>query len=424
MTVDGGWPGAPLSSDSWGDPDRSYNMGINGRGQRLLKDIQCIDRLYRYSVPVRGRFTWSEGNKTALRIFTDRTATSRIIQRDRLASLLYEEITDKYPQQIQVAFNTTCTNLEAANDGRLLVQVNNSTATHIHTHFVVGADGARSFVRDGLGFSAVRFPESNTRVYKIMPLKLPKDMRMDLDYIAGRPDGVALDALPTPEGNMIGVVLFRPEDTQVASLNTAESVRRYVRERFAAVVPYIEEEQYALFAKRKTCSLPSFSYAAGPLHRTDPAPVVLLGDAIHCVKPYFGQGVNSAFEDVEVLQRCLQECGDDLRRALPLYTKRRAPQAKALVELSRSFDKDPRSPSGFLLFVLPLILDGIFHNLMPRLFATNPIALMQNDDLTFTGIRRRKRLDRLGQVALMAAVVTAVGRTITLGLKTLLFMTA
>ena len=33
----------------------------------------------------------------------------------------------------------------------------------------------------------------------------------------------------------------------------------------------------------------------------------MLGDSIHTVKPYFGLGVNSALEDVCVLDACLDE---------------------------------------------------------------------------------------------------------------------
>ena len=37
------------------------------------------------------------------------------------------------------------------------------------------------------------------------------------------------------------------------------------------------------------------------------ASTALLGDAIHSVKPYFGLGVNSAFEDVTVLSQALDD---------------------------------------------------------------------------------------------------------------------
>ena len=39
---------------------------------------------------------------------------------------------------------------------------------------------------------------------------------------------------------------------------------------------------------------------------------LLIGDAAHAVSPALGQGCNSALEDVTVLNRLLDEYGDDL----------------------------------------------------------------------------------------------------------------
>ncbi|CAN0377923.1 unnamed protein product, partial [Ectocarpus sp. 12 AP-2014] len=106
-------------------------------------------------------------------------------------------------------------------------------------------------------------------------------------------------------------------------------------------------------------------------------------------------------------RRCLEETGDDLAAALPLYSRRRAPEAKDLVELSRGFDRT--GVAGFFGFILPLILDSMFHNALPKVFAPNTIAFLQTEGITFRGIRRRKGLDRVMQgVVLMAAGVAAV----------------
>jgi 2-polyprenyl-6-methoxyphenol hydroxylase-like FAD-dependent oxidoreductase len=140
-----------------------------------------------------------------------------------------------------------------------------------------------------------------------------------------------------------------------------------------------------------------------------------LGDSIHCVKPYFGLGVNSAFEDVAVLNTCFDDVGkstgdggvgDDKnaewQSALPLFSQRRAADSKALVDISRGFD------GGFLTFVLPLILDGVFHKAFPKLFSPNTIAMLQKEDWTFSRIQRRKRTERVAQAGILAAVFSGV----------------
>ena len=128
---------------------------------------------------------------------------------------------------------------------------------------------------------------------------------------------------------------------------------------------------------------------------------MLLGDAIHSVKPYFGLGVNAAFEDVVALGDALDGAptvGDALRA----FSRARAAEARVLVSLSRSLDRS--GVRAFLSFIGPLILDGIFHGALPALFAPNTLAMLQKPELTFVHIRWRKRADRAAQLALLAAV--------------------
>lgn len=115
-------------------------------------------------------------------------------------------------------------------------------------------------------------------------------------------------------------------------------------------------------------------------------------------------GVNAAFEDVITLDQCLQDSNDNLNEALPLFSKVRAKEAKALVELQHSFDVNASTALGFIQFVLPLILDGILSKAAPKVFAPNSIQLLQNEKNSFTYVRNRKRLDRVMQLGLFVAV--------------------
>ena len=60
--------------------------------------------------------------------------------------------------------------------------------------------------------------------------------------------------------------------------------------------------------------------------------LALLGDAAHAIVPFYGQGMNCAFEDVVELDRCLDETGDDWSAALPRYARRRKPHADAIAD--------------------------------------------------------------------------------------------
>ena len=62
--------------------------------------------------------------------------------------------------------------------------------------------------------------------------------------------------------------------------------------------------------------------------------LALLGDAAHAIVPFFGQGMNCAFEDVVELDRCLAESADEWGKAMAMYAERRKPNADAIAELA------------------------------------------------------------------------------------------
>ena len=196
----------------------------------------------------------------------------------------------------------------------------------------------------------------------------------------------------------------RPGEPRIAALKTADDVRALFQEVFPSFLPAVREVDLQRFAVKKDSSLPTFSYAGPVLHHGSTA--CLVGDAIHCVKPYFGQGVNSAFEDVAVLQKALDESGDDPKAAVQRYSELRSKDAEALVVLSHSLD------GGFLTFVGPLILDSMLNRLLPKIFSPNIIASLQNEKWSFAQIRARKRVDRAMQVGLLAGLTLLLARVV------------
>ena len=104
----------------------------------------------------------------------------------------------------------------------------------------------------------------------------------------------------------------------------------------------------AFLPSRHSSRLPNFRYAGPRLHRG--GSTVLLGDAIHSVKPYFGLGVNSAFEDVAVLSEELDRQAT-AARALRRYSARRVAEVRML----RSPHLPYRHPFAWPILVRPPI---------------------------------------------------------------------
>eukprot|EP00854_Cymbomonas_tetramitiformis_P009139 gene9139-10832_t len=393
---------SPPSPDAaeWGNPDRSYNIGIGGRGQVSLLKLGCWNAVKKYCVGVYGRMDWSPENSGGAGVVTEasgRRYPTMVIPRDRLQSVLLREIANHYNKQITVSFETECTSA-SFKSGAALLKSSRPEVPDVDAQFVVAADGIRSRlvqeasrVSDGrLGVTTLPENEKRSVVYKTINLELQPGWRGDLNYSARSGESlegaVTLEALPCLDGGLVAVILFSPGDARLTTdLNTADDTRALFQSLFPQFTPLIPEAEYAKFAAKSPSGLPRFTYASPDLHLAgDQGATVCVGDAIHTVKPYFGLGVNSAFEDIITLHHSLDhgaQGGDSLQHfalGAEEYSKRRGKEAKALVEMSRQFDGD------FLEFVLPLILDGIFSKIAPSIFAPNAIRMLQNEQYLFT----------------------------------------
>ena len=446
-------PAAVDNEEVWSDTARHYLVGLGGRGQNALKAIDCWDNVVEpFCATVVGRKDWSPGasmDEGVERIFTDRPYLTRVIPRDRMVSCLYEHAKSAYGGAIEIQHGIevadvrwettdsdeqraviTCEPCGAESEAEECEADGAAGRFELSTELLIGADGTRRTIanametddasRPGLlapfrRFKVKRFVDTSVRVYKTVPLDFPKKWRRDINYSC-RTSSINFDALPTLDGKYCGVLLIKPDDAAAQSLPDVPAARKYMEELLPQFSDSITDEALAQVIAKPPSRLPVFRYVGPHLHRG--SSTVLLGDAIHSVKPYFGLGVNSAFEDVEVLSQALdgevggkaggKDADVSLGDALDAYSRKRAPEARALVELSRSFDRS--GLLAFFTFILPLILDGIFHGALPKIFAPNTLAMLQRVDVTFRQIRWRKRFDRLAQVLILGAAGTVISK--------------
>ena len=170
------------------------------------------------------------------------------------------------------------------------------------------------------------------------------------------------------------------------------------------MMPFITDEGLARFVDSPVSPLPTFRHVQGDSLCNSSENTMLIGDAIHTVKPYFGMGANSAFQDVSLLSEAIRgEAGAGAhawRRAIRAFSDRRAADAQALVRISHALDGD--------LFVPLIVVDSLFHRLAPSLFNPNVIRMLQDDRFNFTDVERIKLRERVVQWSLLAAALAAL----------------
>ena len=80
-----------------------------------------------------------------------------------------------------------------------------------------------------------------------------------------------------------------------------------------------------------------------------------------------------------------------------------------MVKISRQLDRP--GTLGILAFIVSLLLDSVFHGLVPKLFEQNTLEMFQWLDYDFRSIQRRKRLDRFNQIIVLGTFGYALSKT-------------
>jgi kynurenine 3-monooxygenase len=218
-------------------------------------------------------------------------------------------------------------------------------------------------------------------------------------------------ALPNPDGSFTCTLFWEFDGPRsFASIRTDDDFRRFFDQEFPDAVPLMPE-LLKDFKENPTGSLVTIRCA--PWHFRDK--VALLGDAAHAVVPFYGQGMNAAFEDCVVFDECLAEFPNERKRAFGEYFARRKANADALADLAVHNFIEMRDKTASRAFRAKKKLDHALEGILPGKYL--PLYTM----VSFTRIpyaeaaRRAHRQDRLVYGVLIA---TAVIIALLLGIMT------
>ena len=215
--------------------------------------------------------------------------------------------------------------------------------------------------------------------------------------------------LPNADGSFT-CTLFWPFEgpASFATIRSDDDLLRFFDEQFRDAVPLMPtlvEDYYA----NPIGSL--VTIRCGPWYVEDR--VVLLGDACHAVVPFYGQGMNAAFEDVLVLAECLEQGQPDFKGAFADYYRRRKRDADTLAELAIGNFIEMRDHTGSQLFLIRKKLETRLHKLFPRWYI--PLYTM----VTFT---RMSYADAVARARLQDRVVVATAGLVILMLLLVLIV--
>jgi kynurenine 3-monooxygenase len=397
---------------------RSINLALSTRGIYALEQLGIADEVLRHAIPMRGRMIHDKSGGLHFSPY-DRDPNKFINSIGRAAlNTTVIEAAQRYPS-VRVHFNHRCTDVDLASATANLVpsgvegavSATNSDHQIIRARgdAIIGVDGAFSSVRQSMQKKITGFEYDESYLahgYKELTIPPAPDgsWRMEKEALHIWPrKSFMMIALPNPDGSFTCTLFWEFEGPRsFASTKTDDEIRRFFEEEFPDAVPLMPS-LLDDFKTNPTGSLVTIRCAPW-FYREK---IALVGDAAHAVVPFYGQGMNAAFEDCVVLDKCLAEFPHDRQRAFAQYFAQRKENADALANLAVQNFIEMRDKTASKTFRAKKKLDHLLEGLLPGIYL--PLYTM----VTFTRIpystaaRRGRLQDRIVYAGLAVFLLVA-----------------
>lgn len=134
--------------------------------------------------------------------------------------------------------------------------------------------------------------------------------------------------------------------------------------------------------------------------------ILLLGDASHSILPFYGQGMNAGFEDVQLFAKELLSCKElqDLPEIIARYSKSRISDAKAIDTLARENYKEMRDQVLNPIFLVRSKVLQIISAYFPTLIIPR-YSMISFTSIPYASIKKREIIQ---DTAILVVIVMIV----------------
>src|SRR5690606_2619590 len=318
---------------------RSINLALSVRGIHALKEVGLFDEIQKIAIPMYGRMVHPLKGEVNLQPYgKDDTEYINSVSRAELNKLLMD-MTEPDPN-VQYYFNERCLGMNFETNEVYFHNEEKDRNWTLEAGVVIATDGATSPVRMEM-LKTPRFnfsQEYENYGYKELTIPPGPDGKflMEKNALHIWPRGsYMLIALPNLDGSYT-VTLFLAYDEALGGknsfeyLNSDERIREFFERNFsdaAELMPDLIEG----FNANPTGSLITVKCYPWSID----GKVTMLGDSCHAIVPFFGQGMNAAFEDCVYLNEMIGLHEGSWDKIFDEYQKIRKPNTDAIADLAQ-----------------------------------------------------------------------------------------
>jgi len=423
---------------------RSINLALSTRGITALEGVGLAERVLKDAIPMYGRMIHDPQGHTHFQHYS-RVPGEHInsVSRGGL-NLTLLEAADEH-ESVTLRFRLRCVDVDIERPAAVFVDESTGVSETIEAGFIIGADGAFSAVRDAMLHKVFNFnyaQEFLEHGYKeleipggtgLRPIVVSAALRA-----AGPPaqragetshgseshatgahgsqsratlepgalhiwprGGSMMIALPNPDGSFTCTLFWPYEGAHsFSAIKSRADIVPFFQRHYPDAVPLMPtlEDDYE---RNPVGALPTIRCA--PWHAG--GKVLLIGDAAHAIVPFFGQGMNAAFEDCRILAELLRDSREDRSSVFAAFSRARNVDADAIADMALENFIEMRDKTASRLFRGRKKIDNALHRWVPRAFM--PLYNMVSfTNIPYAEARRRGQAQQRMMLALLIVFVT------------------
>ena len=310
---------------------RSINLALSTRGLLALERVGLDKAILSEALPMHGRMMHDTEGNLAYQPYGKEGQHINSVSRGGLNIQLLELADEN--KDVHLHFKHKCLDVDLENSIAWF-EDENGKEIEVKSDWIIGGDGAFSAVRMRMMKSG-RFDYSQDYLdhgYKelTIPATSEGEFAIDPNSLHIWPRGnYMMIALPNPDKTFT-CTLFQPYEGSQGfdNLKTEKDVLDFFNTQFPDAVPLMPTLVEDFFEN------PTGSLVTVRCYPWVRGKASLIGDASHAIVPFYGQGMNCAFEDCVIMDECLDAHPEDLAAAMDAYQKERKVNADAIADLA------------------------------------------------------------------------------------------
>ena len=379
---------------------RSINLALSDRGIAALREIGMDEYMLAEAIPMYGRMIHSVYGETKLLPYSGRQGEYiNSVSRSGLNIALINEA-EKY-DGVQFIFNERCEDFDFK-----IGEATFESGRTIRADTLIATDGAGSAVRNAMtridgfefterwlehGYKELHIPPASGGAFaieknalhiwprhKFMMIALPNfdgsfTCTLFIAHESKNSQTEVGDVHEVRPGKRISS-FDKPDDPAFDHLTDAGALLELFNREFADAVPLMPTLVEDFF-HNPTGTLGTVK--CWPWHVDGKA--LLLGDSAHAVVPFYGQGMNCAFEDVRVLDSLIEKHGDDWAAVYSEYGKLRKTNTDAIADMAEENFYEMRDATADPVFQRKRELETKLEQAYPDYFSKYSMVTFRED---------------------------------------------